>query len=97
MIEEVGKRQERLGEEAVRFGWVKAHAEIYGNEQADILGKQGAAEQVRGVITEGGVKQAWNKKKQASRKVVGAGMGRVLKWNRKARLTSVEARPRSHS
>lgn len=68
-----------LGEEAVQFGWVKAHVGIYGNEQTDRLAKQGVAENVRGVITEGGVRQAWNKKRQANRKVAGTGMGRVLK------------------
>lgn len=93
VIEEIEERQEQVGEEAVRFGWVKAHVGIYGNEQADRLAKQRVEEQVRGTITEGGVKQAWNEKRQASRKVVGTGMGKVLKWNRRHASTIHNAGP----
>lgn len=35
---------------------VKAHVGIYGNEQPDRLAKQGAAEEVAGVVTDGGVR-----------------------------------------
>ncbi|KAF8453692.1 hypothetical protein BGX38DRAFT_1268492 [Terfezia claveryi] len=34
-----------IGDEAVRFSWVKAHVGVFGNEQADRLAKQGAGEQ----------------------------------------------------
>lgn len=44
MADEVWERQERHGEDAVRFGWIKAHVGIYGNEQADRLAKKGAGE-----------------------------------------------------
>jgi len=37
---DIKERQTRLGLNAVSFGWVKAHNEVYGNEKADQLAKQ---------------------------------------------------------
>lgn len=39
---ELRNRQERLGRDAVRLGWVKAHIGIPGNERADQLAEEGA-------------------------------------------------------
>ena len=33
LVREIKRRQEILGSEAVRFGWVKAHVNIFGNEK----------------------------------------------------------------
>ena len=43
-------------------------------------------------ITEGGLKQAWQRKREEERRVKGVGMGRVIKWNRKARVMYVQCR-----
>jgi len=90
---EIRERQIRLGPNAVSLGWVKAHNEVQGNEKADQLAKQATnlyPEEPQ--ITEGGLKQAWKKKREEERRVKGAGMGRVVKWNRKARVAYVQCR-----
>jgi len=85
VVNEIGRRQNKIGEGAVTLGWVKAHAGIYGNEKADELVKEGAEKTPNKTwITEGGLKQAWVRKMKAERGVKGTGMGRVLTWNRKA-------------
>jgi len=38
---------------------------------------------------EGGLKQAWKRMREEESRVKGAGMGRVVKWNRKARVAYV--------
>ena len=35
VMEGIRERQSRLGSNAVSFGWVKAHNELHGNEEAD--------------------------------------------------------------
>jgi len=90
---EIKERQSRLGPNAVSFGWVKAHNEVHGNEKADQLAKQATTvypEEPQ--ITEGGLKQAWKRKREEERRVKDAGMGRVVKWNRKARVAYVQCR-----
>ena len=77
--------------EKAGLGWVKAHNEVHGNEMADQLAKaatmEGYAEAPQ--ITSGGLKQAWKRRREEERRVKGAGMGRVVKWNRKARVMYV--------
>jgi len=93
VVDEIGRRKEELGEDAVTLGWVKAHVGIYGNEKADKLAKEGAEKTSKKTwITEGGLKQAWVKKRKAERCVQGTGMGRVLKWNRKALYNYTQCR-----
>jgi len=43
-------------------------------------------------ITEGGLKQAWSRMREEERRVKEAGMGRVLRWNRRARVACVQCR-----
>ena len=45
-----------------RLGWIKAHVGIIGNEETDQLTKEGIGVNVRRQITEGGLKQAWERK-----------------------------------
>lgn len=63
MVSEVRRRQEVLGEGAVKLGWVKAHVGIPGNERADALAKEGAEkmESDELQITEGGLRQEWRR------------------------------------
>jgi len=97
VVEEVRKRQENLGPDAVRFAWVKAHVGTRGNEKADQMAKSGAElgdedEGMNKVITEGGLRQEWKRRRAEERKVKGTGMGRVVRWNRKARVNYVHCR-----
>ena len=97
MVEEVRKRQSNLGPDAVRFAWVKAHVGTRGNEKADQMAKSGAElgeedEGMNKVITEGGLRQDWERRRAEERKVKGTGMGRVVRWNRKARVNYVHCR-----
>jgi len=47
------------------------------------------------VITEGGLRQEWKRRRAEERKVKGMGMGRVIRWNRKARV-NYQLRPLPH-
>jgi len=97
VVEEVRKRQKNLGPDAIRFAWVKAHVGTRGNEKADQMAKSGAElgdedEGMNKVITEGGLRQEWKRRRAEERKVKGTGMGRVVRWNRKARVNYVHCR-----
>ena len=93
VISDIKERELRPGINAVSFGWVKAHNEVHGNEEADRLAKEATNLYSEGPqITEGGLKQAWRKQRKEERRVKGAGMGRVVKWNRKARVAYVQCR-----
>jgi len=93
VMERIRERQSRLGPNAVSLGWVKAHNELHGNEEADRLAKEATnlyPEDPQ--ITEGGLKQMWKRMREEERRVKGTGMGRVVKWNRKARVAYVQCR-----
>jgi len=93
VMEGIRERQSRLGPNAVSFGWVNAHNDLYGNEKADQLAKKATKLYPKDPqITEGGLKQAWRKMREEERRVKEAGMGRVVKWNRKARVAYVQCR-----
>ena len=62
--------------------WIKARIGIKGNEEADIRAKRAASMMpARRIITEGGVRQYWKKRREASERT---GVGRTIRWNRKA-------------
>jgi len=95
VMEGIRERKSRLGPNAVLFGWVKAHNKLHCNEEADRLAKEATnlyPEDPQ--ITEGGLKQAWRKMREKERRVKRAGMGRVVRWNRKARVTYIQCRTR---
>jgi len=93
VLMDIKERQARLGPNAVSFGWVKAHNKLFGNEEADPLAKMATQLYPEDPqITEGGLKQAWRKIREEERRVKGAGMGRVVRWNRKARVTYIQCR-----
>jgi len=92
-MEGIKERQSRLGPNEVSFGWVKAHNDIHGNEEADRVVQEATnlyPEDLQ--ITERGLKQAWKKMREEKRRVKGAGMGRVVQWNRKGRVAYVQCR-----
>jgi len=97
VVEEVRRRQKNLGPDAVRFAWVKAHLGTQGNERADLMAKSGAnlgdeEEGIEKVITEGGLRQEWKRRRAEERKVKGTGMGRVVRWNSRAQVNYVHCR-----
>ena len=68
----------------IRFAWVKAHVGVAGNELADEMAKLGCERDDAPVVTEGGIRALWKAVRGAERVVVGCGMGRVVKWGRRA-------------
>ena len=97
LVEEVQKRQQNLGPDAVRFAWVKAHVRTRGNEKADQMAKARVElgdedEGMNKVITEGGLRQEWKRRRTEERRVKRTGIGRVVKWNRKARVNYIHCR-----
>jgi len=77
VLTDIKERQARMGPKAVTFGWVKAHNELYSNEEADRLAKEATHLYPEdSQITEGGLKQAWKRKREEERRVKGAEMGR---------------------
>jgi len=97
VVEEVRKRQKNLGLDTVRFAWVKAHVGTCSNEKADQMAKAGAElgdmdEGMQKVITEGRLRQEWKRRRAEERKVKETGMGRVVRWNCKARVNYVQYR-----
>ena len=84
VVDEVGRRS-LLGL-STRFGWVKAHAGIDGNERADLMAKAGCRESILPQVTEGGVRAYWKDVRNGERAQRGLGYGRVVRWDRRAVL-----------
>ena len=75
--DEVGRR--RLLGLSTRFGWVKAHTGIDGNERADLIAKAGCRESLLPQVMEGGVRAYWNDVRSGERAQRGLGSGRVVR------------------
>ena len=84
VVDEVGRRR-RLGL-STRFGRVKAHTGIDGNERADLMAKAGCRESLLPQVTEGGVSAYWKEVRSGERAQRGLGSGRVVRWDRRAVL-----------
>jgi len=52
----------------------------------------GERDRQRTAITEGGLDQVWTRKRKAEREVKGGGVGRTLRWNRKALLNYTQCK-----
>lgn len=93
-MEEIEKRKRAIRPTAVSFGWVKSHIRIKGNEEVDKKAKLEADNEnpAFSVITEGGLKEAWKKMRKEERCVRGTREGRVVKWERKVRVSYVHCR-----
>ena len=84
VVDEVGRRS-LLGL-SIRFGCVKAHTGINGNERADLMAKAGCSESLLPQVTEGGVRAYWKGVRSGERAQLGLGSGRVVRWDRRAVL-----------
>jgi len=93
VLMDIKEQQARLGPKPVKFGWVKAHNKLYSNVEVDRLAKEATHLYLEDPqIIEGGLKQAWKRKREEERRVKGAGIGRAVKWNRMARVAYVQYR-----
>ena len=79
---------------AVSLGWVKAHIGINSNKEADKKAKLGADKEDPAfpVIMEEGLKKTWKMLRKEERCMKGTEEGRVVKWERKARVSYVHCR-----
>ena len=84
VIEEVG-RSTGIGL-VVRFGWVKAHVRIRSNVRLNLMANTCWRESLLPQVTEGGVRAMWKDERSSERARSGFGMGRVVRWNRRAAL-----------
>ena len=75
----------------LRFGWVKAHIGIEGNERANALAKVGCSVGSPLRVTEGGVRALRKKLRAGERLVFGFGKGRVPKCSRRTASRYVQA------
>jgi len=77
VVEAMRKRQKNLGPDAVRFAWVKAHVGTQGNGKADQMAKSGVElgdeeEGMERMITEGGLKQEWKRRRVSYGELAGS-------------------------
>ena len=71
---------------STRFGWVKGHVAIDGNEKADLMAKAGCRESLLPQLMEGGMRAHWKEVRERERAQQVLGAGRVVRWNRRAVL-----------
>ena len=82
MVDLVGTCNEVGG--VLRFGWVKAHAGVWGNERADALAKAGCGGGGIPRAKESGVRALCKKLRAGEKSVSGLGAGRISGWGRRA-------------
>ena len=63
--EEVGRRN--MSGLSTRFGFIKAHTGIDGNERADLMAKAGCRESLLPQVTQGGVRANWKDVRSSER------------------------------
>ena len=94
VMKKIEEGRKVLGRKAVRPGWVKSHVGIKGNKEANKKAKLGADDEdpTFPVITEGGLKEVWKRMRKEERCMKSTGEGRVVRWERKARVSYVHYR-----
>ena len=94
LMRKIEEGKKILGPNAVSLGWVKSYIGITGNEEEDKRAKMGADAEnpVFPNITEGALKEVWKRMRREERCGKGTGAGRVVNWNRKARLSYIHCR-----
>ena len=94
VMRKIEKEKKALRPKAVCLEWVKSHVGIESNKEADKKAKLDANEEDLAfpVITEGGLKEVWKKLRKEERCMRGTGDRRVVKWERKVRVSYVHCR-----
>ena len=85
-------RIHRRGEGAVKLSWVKGHAGVVGNEEADKRAGWCTSRTWERSVTEGGIRAFWREARRAERECEGFGMGRAVEWGRRALTNYTHAR-----
>ena len=88
------ERRRILGPKAVSLCWFKSYIGNKSNEEADKRAKVGAENEdpTFPVITKEGLKEVWKRIRKEKRYIKGTGGGRVVKWERKAKVSYVYCR-----
>ena len=76
----------------LRFGWVKAHVGVWGNQRADALAKARCGGGGIPRVTEGGLRALWKTLRAGERTVSGLGAGRIARWGRHAAIRYAQLR-----
>ena len=65
---------------------------LEGNETADVIAKEGCGRPDPPVVTKGGIRALWKRLRADDRAVLGFGLGRAVRWGRRAVSRYVQAR-----
>ena len=85
-------RVRRRGEGTVMLSWVKGHAGVVGNEEADKRAGWCTSRTWERSVTEGSIRAFWKEAQRAERECEGFGFGRAVEWGRKALTNYTHAR-----
>ena len=94
VIKTIEKGKRMLGPKAVSLICVKSQVRIKTNKEADKRAKWGANEEdlTFSVVMEGGLKEVWKKMRRQEKYLKGVGGRKVVKWERKARVSYIHCR-----
>ena len=94
VIRKIEEERKVLEAKAVSLRWVKSHIGITNNKEADKRAKLGTNKEDSAfpIIMEGGLKDVWKGIRKEEKCVRGTGGGRVVSWERKAKVLCVHCK-----